>query len=105
MIIIIIFQLSIDYIFSNNLDYGIIKMFEGNAIFIKFWQLDSSILDLVPYKTSFLPGIEEGISGSIVVGYNIGIDMNIKKEKIDAAITALKYISLREAQIQCNFIN
>lgn len=81
-------------------------MFEGNAIFIKCWKINESVMDLIPsYRISPLPGIKEEISGSVVVGYNLGIDKNIKKEKIEAAITAVKYISFTEINSQCNFFN
>ncbi|OUM60633.1 hypothetical protein PIROE2DRAFT_13538 [Piromyces sp. E2] len=47
---------------------------------------------------SVLPGYKEGVSGGIIAGYNIGIDGNIPKEKVDACITAFKYLSSKEIQ-------
>ncbi|OUM60623.1 hypothetical protein PIROE2DRAFT_13569 [Piromyces sp. E2] len=50
------------------------------------------------YSLSILPGFHEGVSGSIIGGYNLGICQYSKNEKKEAAITALKYITSKECQ-------
>jgi len=45
-----------------------------------------------------LPGLHEGISGSIIGGYNLGICQYSNGEKKKAAIEAFKYITSREVQ-------
>jgi len=56
------------------------------------------ILKLFPYKLSPLPGNVDGVSGSVISGFNIGIMNNIKQDKIEKAVEALKYMTSREIQ-------
>ncbi|OUM60635.1 hypothetical protein PIROE2DRAFT_13540, partial [Piromyces sp. E2] len=85
-------------IFRSDVTYGLTSLLEGKAIFAKFYTLTYSLLDIIPYKISILPGFKEGISGGIIVGYNIGIDGSIPKEKLEACITAFKFLSSKELQ-------
>jgi len=50
------------------------------------------------YIVSPLPGIKEGISGSALIGYNIGIDINIDPTKKMSAIKAVSIMTSREFQ-------
>ena len=87
-----------DEIFSNSIDYTISKIFDGKALFIKFYYIPGYINEYSPYIISIMPGIKEGISGAIQVGYNVGINANINKEKLEAAIEAVKFMTSREIQ-------
>jgi len=86
-------ELSSDDIFKQGFMYNLNLLLEGKALFVKFWTLTYNILNLIPYSMSLLPGLNKGVSGSTVAGYNIGITKNIAPEKIDAAITALRYMT------------
>ncbi|OUM58476.1 hypothetical protein PIROE2DRAFT_16238, partial [Piromyces sp. E2] len=70
------------------------KLFDGNALFLKYWKIYSNPI----YKVSPLPGIKEGISGSTAGGSNIGISIYSKGEKRIAAVKVLQYISSKEVQ-------
>ncbi|OUM63573.1 hypothetical protein PIROE2DRAFT_9855, partial [Piromyces sp. E2] len=91
-------EISSDEIFSNNLDYSIMKIFNGEALFIKFYYIPGFINQYSPYIVSRMPGIKKGISGSIQVGYNIGIVSNIDEDKLIPAIEAVKYMTSLEVQ-------
>ena len=65
----------------------------GQGLFLKFWIVSEPFLQFLPYYMTALPGSKEGISTSIPIGFNAGIAKNISKEKLDAAIMAVKYIS------------
>ncbi|KAL6621143.1 hypothetical protein U3516DRAFT_519159, partial [Neocallimastix sp. 'constans'] len=49
-------------------------------------------------KKEISSGIKEGISGTVLVGYNIGIVNNISEKKKKSAIEAVKYFTSREMQ-------
>jgi len=66
--------------------------------------LDNSLLDIIPYEFSILPGIKEGISGSIISGYNLGIANSILPEKLEASIIAFKYLTTKEFKKKLSFI-
>lgn len=78
------------------------KLFNGNAVFLKFLILSDQLFDIVPYDISALPGCKEGISGSGATGDNIGIVdyINTKEneERKKAAVEALKFITSKEVQ-------
>jgi len=78
--------------------YSLGLLFQGKAIFTKLYTLPTYFVNMIPYSVSPLPGYKEGISTGILTGYNIGVDGNIPKEKIDAAITAVKFLSSKEIQ-------
>jgi len=69
-----------------------------NILFRKLWLYDMKELLGDLYITSLLPGYKEGVSGSTVIGYNIGINENIDNEKKVAAIEALKFITSKNFQ-------
>ena len=50
------------------------------------------------YSLSNLPGIKEGISGTSILGNNIGIVKNITDDKKEASLEVLKYYISKEAQ-------
>jgi len=67
----------------------------SKILFLKYWY--TGTIDPV-IKTSALPGLKEGISGSTIGGYNLGINRYINDENRKAAIRALKYITSKEVQ-------
>jgi len=72
------------------------KIFDGNALFLKFW-----IYPFPPiYKKVALPGGKKGISGTTITGFNVGITKHIDENKKDAAIKAFKFITSKENQKQ-----
>ncbi|ORX65318.1 periplasmic binding protein-like II [Anaeromyces robustus] len=91
-------KIASDDIFSLGEDYFVSKFYDGKAIFLKYWIFYKDLLDMSDYKMSILPGLVKGISGSVVAGFNFGIGRNIKKENINGAIEALRYLSSKEGQ-------
>jgi len=65
----------------------------GKAIFIKYWLVGEPLLSNPPYYTSILPGLKEGISGTLALGKNMGIVKNISKEKKNATLEVVKYFT------------
>jgi len=68
------------------------SLLSGNFIFLKFWYF-SFVKMYNMYDVSLIPGKKEGISGSTIGGYNVGINSYIKNEKIKAAIAVVKFIA------------
>eukprot|EP00833_Pecoramyces_ruminatium_P004524 jgi/Orpsp1_1/1178556/evm.model.c7180000065824.2 len=92
-------DISSDEIFRSNMEYSYQKLFNGNALFIKFWVFIAIFLgDHSPYVVTGLPGIKEGLSGSILAGYNIGIDSSIDNSKKESAIEVIRYMTSKEFQ-------
>ncbi|KAL6625024.1 hypothetical protein U3516DRAFT_823967 [Neocallimastix sp. 'constans'] len=83
--------------FQNNDDYTGEKMLGGNFVFLKFWYFPN-----MQFTVSALPGVKEGISGSSIGGYNLGISNHIDDSKKKAAVTA--FIFLTSKDMQKNFI-
>lgn len=50
------------------------------------------------YVLTALPGVKEGISGSVIGGYNLGISDNIDDSRKQAAVTAFEYITSKDMQ-------
>jgi len=70
----------------------------GKAIFLKYWLVGEPLLSRLPYHLSILPGLKEGISGSMALGYNMGIVKNLNEIKRDAAIEVVKYFTSKKYQ-------
>jgi len=88
-------EISSDDIFKQGFFYNM-ELFTKNALFIKFYTLTYQMLNTVPYTPSLLPGIKKGVSGSTISGYNLGIDGNISPDKLDAALTAFKFLTTKD---------
>ena len=69
-------------------------MFQGNALFIKYYYGQA----LPIYKPIALPGRKEGVSGSVIVPTNLGVNNYIDEERKKAAIEFMKFVSLKETQ-------
>eukprot|EP00833_Pecoramyces_ruminatium_P010859 jgi/Orpsp1_1/1184891/evm.model.c7180000091399.1 len=92
-------EISSDNIFQSDMNFSLDLLFHEKALFVKFWVYATHFLsDDTPYVVSLIPGIKEGISGSIVTGYNIGIDSSINNNKIESAIEVIKFMTSREFQ-------
>jgi len=91
-------EIASDEIFKQNILYSANLLLQGKGLFVKFYTLTYAYLDVIPYTPSVLPGIKKGVSGSIIAGYNIGIDKNIKPEKLEAALTVFKHLTSKEFQ-------
>jgi len=66
----------------------------GNAIFLKFWYLQHNPV----YKISALPGWKEGVSGTVIGGYNVGINKYSNECKKSAAVEFVKFVTSRDVQ-------
>eukprot|EP00833_Pecoramyces_ruminatium_P010810 jgi/Orpsp1_1/1184842/evm.model.c7180000091215.1 len=92
-------EISSDEIFLLGTEYTEEMLHNGNALFLKFYVFVSEFKnDNFPYVISNLPGIKEGISSSIIAGYNIGIDSSIDKSKEESAIEVVKFMTSKEFQ-------
>jgi len=78
----------------SNEPYNIQLIAKGNILFSNFW----NTLEFENYTTSVLPGKKKGINGSVIGGYNIGINKKIKDERKIAAIKVLEYLISEEVQ-------
>ncbi|KAL6625309.1 periplasmic binding protein-like II, partial [Neocallimastix sp. 'constans'] len=88
-------DLSSNEAFRSNDSFSIEKLTDGKAIFIKYWFFQT--VNKV-YKKSILPGNIEGISGSTIGGYNIGINNKISNNRKEKAIEVFKYITSWDIQ-------
>ena len=70
----------------------------GKSVFINYWYVMEPMLSRLPYYTSILPGLKNGISGSMTTGVNIGIRKNIPKENLDGALEILRYVVSKDTQ-------
>ncbi|ORX44204.1 periplasmic binding protein-like II [Piromyces finnis] len=76
------------------------RLFDGTAIFIRFWIFLKPTINLINYKVSSIPGGNEGVTSAILTGYNLGIIKDIEKEKQDAAIKVIEFIASKNYQKQ-----
>jgi len=74
--------------------YNINTLQSNNILFSNFWDIGK----IPNYNTSLLPGKKEGINGSCIHGFNIGISKYISNERINAAIEILKFITSERIQ-------
>ncbi|OUM63393.1 hypothetical protein PIROE2DRAFT_61324 [Piromyces sp. E2] len=88
-------ELSLDYEFQCGDDYTFDRFMDGKYVFMKFWFFNLPYMKITP-----LPGVKEGISGSVIGGHNVGINSFISPEHKEAAIKALEFISSYDIQKQ-----
>ncbi|OUM59892.1 hypothetical protein PIROE2DRAFT_63470, partial [Piromyces sp. E2] len=92
-------EISSDEIFNSDLMYSYRRLLYGNAIFLKYFVYYFEMMrNDSPYELSILPGIREGVSSTILTGYNIGIANNMNKDKIEKAKEVVKFLTSRETQ-------
>jgi len=88
--------------FNSNENFTFQKLISGKAIFLKYWFIAEPFYStyVIPqYYLSTVPGLKEGISGSMCFGDIIGAVKNIAEEKKDAVLEVIKYFSSKEYQI------
>jgi len=73
-------------------------MEKSKVIFLKYWFLAEPLLSNIPYYLSIIPGLKEGVSGSMVSVNNLGIIKNNTEEKKKASIEVLKFFASEEYQ-------
>jgi len=86
-------KISSDDIFQSDCNFSMKILNEVNAIFVKFYSMK-----FPNFKMTILPGIKKGISGTSVVGYNIGIADAISEERKKASLEVLKFITSKDIQ-------
>jgi len=85
-------------IFNSNENFTFMKLLNGKAIFLKYWLLSEPLLSNINYYPSIIPGLKEGISGSMILAFNMGITNNITEERKKAAIEVIKFFTSKEYQ-------
>ena len=91
--------LSKDAIFKQNFEFALGCMSQQSALFVKFYYIPGLLSDpRTPYVVSSMPGIREGMSGTVLVGYNVGIINKIEKRKLKPAIEAIKFFTSEKVQ-------
>ncbi|ORX75948.1 periplasmic binding protein-like II [Anaeromyces robustus] len=87
-------EISSDSEFISNENFIFENFEKGNALFIKYWYSNYTSL----YEVTGLPGWKEGISGSVISSYNVGINIYSDEKKINGAVEILKYITSKKIQ-------
>ncbi|OUM64590.1 hypothetical protein PIROE2DRAFT_60550 [Piromyces sp. E2] len=83
-----------DEIFQSDESFNFLALMNKNILFSNFWD---PVQDL-DYTISLMPGNIDGINGSCMGGYIIGMANYIKEENKKAAAEVLKYISSEDIQ-------
>jgi len=94
--------------------YSHVKLVDGTSIFINYWIFAEPLAGYVSqkYDMSILPGSKEDLSAASISGFNVGINNLLEeentddlqnsdvtnKEKLDAAVRVIKFISSKEIQ-------
>ncbi|ORY73348.1 hypothetical protein LY90DRAFT_636059 [Neocallimastix californiae] len=86
-------ELSSDEIFQKKVNFISQCLLNNNSLFIKFINAKKYCSS---YKKTILPGVKEGISGSALWGYNIGINKNLKKENRNNIKQILSYLCSKD---------
>jgi len=90
-------EVASDEIFKSNENLTFGKLMSGNAIFIKYWLINIEPIT-TNYTISILPGLKEGLSGTMAQGSNIGIVRDIDEDKKDAALEVFKFLTSKDIQ-------
>lgn len=78
-----------DDLFQKGAGFSIQAMYQKSALFIKYWNIN-----MIPiYKMTNIPGLKEGISGTTIGGQNIGVAKFVSKERIEASVKVIKYLT------------
>jgi len=73
-------------------DVSLINLFTANGLFLKYWYMGHR----PEFKATALPGYIEGVSGSYIISTNLGVSNYVSKERQEAAIEFMKFITLKE---------
>jgi len=87
-------------ILGSNENFTFNKLMNGKSIFIKYYLVGEPIYSQINdlYYQSIIPGLKEGISGTVVVGSNVGIIKSIPEYKKEATLEVYKYITSKDFQ-------
>jgi len=81
-------------LFQTDEFYNIMALATGNILFSNFWDCPPAL----NYNMTVLPGRIEGISGSCIDGYDLGISAHISDERKEAAVKVLKFFTSEHIQ-------
>jgi len=87
-------EISSDIIFKKNDGFFFEKLFNGGAVFLKFWSINMDSI----YQQTPIPGKIEGVSGTLGGGFNIAINRYIDDNRKEASIEVLKYLLSKPVQ-------
>jgi len=87
-------ELSSDEIFKSNDQFTTMAMYSENILFAKYWNLGN----ISGYKKTVMPGKRNGVNGSCLSAFNVGISRYISDKQKKAAAEVLKYITSEEVQ-------
>ncbi|OUM66677.1 hypothetical protein PIROE2DRAFT_59258 [Piromyces sp. E2] len=73
------------------------NLLDGNGLFVKYWNMQESFINPVWNRTTLL-GKNEGVSGSSVGLYNIGLNRHISQERKEYAAEIIKFITSWDIQ-------
>ncbi|ORX80974.1 periplasmic binding protein-like II [Anaeromyces robustus] len=93
-------EISSNSIFMSNDVFAVTKLLDQSGLFIKFWLLQKPVIEKIPFYLSVLPGHIEGISGSTMCGYNLGVKRNLSEENRKASIKVMEFFISDEFQKQ-----
>jgi len=86
-------EIASDNIFEAADDKTKERLANGKFLFLKYWYQPGNIV-----PRTIMPGHIEGISGTTIGGYNLGIGGDVKGKTLNATLTAFKYMTSREVQ-------
>ncbi|OUM61593.1 hypothetical protein PIROE2DRAFT_12374 [Piromyces sp. E2] len=88
-------KVSTDEIFFNVDSFSITSIFSSSILFSKFWYIPIPFPD---YDKTVIVGKNEGVSGTTIGGYNIGICKFIDDEKRKAALKVIEFFTSKKYQ-------
>eukprot|EP00833_Pecoramyces_ruminatium_P000409 jgi/Orpsp1_1/1174441/evm.model.c7180000050111.1 len=93
-------EIASDEIYKSDDTFTGIRLFGDGAIFLKYWIFFAPTVYYIPYYMSAMPGGKEGISGTALTGYNLGISktVDVDTERIDSVIKVFEYITSKDVQ-------
>jgi len=80
-------------VFTQNENFTFMTLMSAGAIFVKYWFVGDGLLRSLQYDLSILPGLKEGVSGSLVAGSNIGIVKDLEEEKKEAVFEVFRFLT------------
>jgi len=87
-------EIASDEIFLSDIGQTISRLFSGEAVFLKFYYMGPLPL----YTASSIPGKNENVSGSSASASNLLINRYISKERQEAAVDFIKFVTSTEIQ-------
>lgn len=86
--------LSSDEVFKSDDQFSTMAMYSENILFAKYWNLGN----VSGYKKSVMPGKNDGVNGSCLTAFNVGISNYISSKQKKAAAKVLTYITSEDVQ-------